>query len=285
MTTGLSAPPSGPGQAPDPLPKVGKTGPGHLIARFVVGLFAVLGAVGSVITIASYLSPDSDEQRIIDVAADYPLAYRSRTFPMGVTVAGVDAGNEDLVQTEVTFWRDGGKPITPEMTRRPLRVILPSGSHLLAYTVVRTESSVPDNFTVERGGDDLSIRWKVFDPDMALKVAIVRSGSPASVLVSSEVGPGVVVNGSRYGAVKGLGLGTFFILVTLVLFTTFFALVGLFLVMSSKWDKRIPYASVRNVVAISTIIGLVALLHQGSKYDAQVVSWLASRIVRPIPFQ
>ena len=285
MLMGSSPSPTAPGQPPaseapatPTLWSVAKrVGQGVLSA---IGAFVLLNSAYTIVV------PPADEERILDQYADHALTYHSRTFPMEVTVDGVDAGNQDLVQTDLTFWRDGGKPIKAEMTRRPLHVILPSGSHLVSFKVAQVDSSVPDNFTVERANDDLFVRWKVWDPDMALRIAIVRTGPVGSILLSTEVGPGVVVTGERYGISKLIGVWTTMIAATLILIGGFFGvLFGVLIVfVTPVWEKRIPYAPVRTMLFLTFIGALTAATYQGFQYDARFVSWVSSRIVKPVPF-
>ena len=227
----------------------------------------------------------STDQIVFVRAVNLDLAYRSRTFPMDVTVDGVAIGNQDVVQTEVTFWRDGGVPITAEMTRRPVRIGLPGGSHVVAFKVVATESSVPDNFHVDRDGDDLLVSWKVFDPDMALKVAVVRSGASGNVGITDEIGPGVRTSASPLGGLKLYGILFFGFMGTLFLVVVFLVLLGLFLRVSLWYDKLIPWGAVRNILTICVIITIVAVLYAGFQYDMKAVVWLGAKTIRPMPFQ
>ena len=251
----------------------------------MLGLFAVLGAIGTVITIYSFLAPASDEQRILARSVDHALAYRSRTFPMDVTVEGIDAGNEDLLQTDLTLWRDGGKPITADMVRRPLRVTLPSGSRAVALKIVSKESSVPDNFKVDRDGSDVLLSWKVFDPDMALKLAIVRSGSSIDVRVSSDVGPGIVVTASRFSGLKRVGLFS----LTLLLAVSLLGVLGLglvlFFTLSNRWEKHVRSSIVRTVIFLFVLVVLIAALLEGTAYAQRAIDWVTARSVAPIPFE
>jgi hypothetical protein len=286
MLMGSSPSPADPGQpsAPASASFAGR------LWQVTKGVFSLIGAAASfiatVLGIYLFIVPPADEERILDQYADHALTYHSRTFPMEVTVDGVDAGNQDLVQTDLTFWRDGGKPIKADMTRRPLHVILPSGSHLVSFKVAQVDSSVPDNFTVERANDDLFVRWKVWDPDMALRIAIVRTGPVGSILLSTEVGPGVVVTGERYGTAKALGLLATMVVVTLTLMGLFLA--GLFaflnVFVTPVWAKRIPYAPIRVGFFLGFIAAFTAIAYQGVQYDARFVSWVSSRMVKPIPF-
>ncbi len=277
---------SPPGQTPAPVPPK-KRGAWQVIKSAFAVIGGVVSVVGGAIGIYLALAPSPD-QTVIARVVDLPLVYRSRTFPIAVTIAGVDAGNQDLLQTEVTLWRDRGGPIKAEMVRRPLRVSLPSGSRMVAFKVANVESSMPDNFTVDRDGDDLLVRWKVFDPDMALRMYLLRAGSADGVSLTDELGPGVRTTRSRYGGVnwfKGLAFIGLGIVMFLLAAVVMLVLLGLLLRGSLKWDKRIPYASVRNTIALTGIILSVGAYFLCLQYEAQVLTWLMAKSFKPIPFQ
>ena len=254
------------------------------IWKVVVGLFAVLGAVGTLITINGGLFPSTD-QVVLGRSVDLPLAYRSRTFPVQTTVGSVDAGNQDMVQTEVTLWRDGGLPITAEMVRRPLRISPPGGSHVVAFQVVGTESSVPDNFHVARDGDDLLVTWKVFDPDMALKVAFVRTVATGTLQINDDLGPGVRTSNSRYGVLKVAVIAAFVIFLTALIMAVVFGLFALLIYVLKQVDKILPYLPLRLVVGILGTALTLAAAYEGIQYDGQIAQWVTDRSVKAIPFQ
>ena len=250
------------------------------IKTIAQGVFSVIGIAVTLYAAYGIVVPPSDVQRVLYVVVDQPLFSRPPEFPTGVTVAGVDAGDQDLTETYLTLWRDGGKPITTEMTRRPLHVALPSGSHLAAYKVMRADSSVPDNFAVERAGDDLLIRWKVWDPDMALKIVVVRSGFASNLTLSGEVGPGVAVD--RIWALLRLRSGS--IVSVSVLLLVLMGLLASLFPDPSVWERRFPSPRVRAAVVMFLAVTITVATMIEIENDAQFSAWLSSRFVKPIPF-
>ena len=271
--------PVGPNRPPTPVFESGST-LWSRVKRIGQGVFSVIGVAMTLYGAYGVLVPPSDVQRILFMNAEHELVSQSHEFPVAVTIGGVDASNRDLTETFLTLWRDGGKPITAEMTRRPLRITLPGGSHLIAYAVIGTDSSVPDNFGVERFGDDLLVHWKVWDPDMAIKIAMVRSGQPANLALSGEVGPGVEVSGV-WMALR-LQSGMYFSLGLALV-----SLLGLSLslvVYPSAWLRWVPSPSIRSAVLLVLIIGITALGLSGTRMSPRFSAWLSSKIVKPIPF-
>ncbi len=217
------------------------------IKTIAQGVFSVIGVAVTLYAAYGIVVPPSDVQRVLYVVVDQPLFSRPPEFPTGVTVAGVDAGDQDLTETYLTLWRDGGKPITTEMTRRPLHVALPSGSHLVAYKVMRADSSVPDNFAVERAG---------------------------------EVGPGVAVD--RVWALLRLRSGS--IVSVSVLLLVLMGLLASLFPDPSVWERRFPSPRVRAAVVMFLAVTITVATMIEIENDAQFSAWLSSRFVKPIPF-
>jgi hypothetical protein len=115
---------------------------------------------------------------------------------------GVPVGDRQLNETTITFWRDGGAAITNEMMRRPLEIKMPAGSTIARAEIVEVDSSVPDNFKLTHNSSTVSLSWSVFDPDMAVKVAIARFGAYNRVELPDTLGPGVTTTTDRYSAAK-----------------------------------------------------------------------------------
>src|SRR4051794_28938633 len=92
------------------------------------------------------------------------------------------------------------------MVRRPIIIQPPSGSRLIAHKVVGQEIAVTDNFQVTQHENTIEIRWRVFNPDMSLKLALARAGSKDRVTATHRIGPEVATSTSRYTVPKVLFL-------------------------------------------------------------------------------
>jgi hypothetical protein len=166
--------------------------PLKLFAQSILVFFALLGGVLSLGQLPAAWQP-SDSRAIIIQAEDAAMVTQG-VFASMLKFQDVPVRSNQMVETTITLWRDGGAPITEDIVRRPLELRMPPGSRVAAVKLVEQESSIPDNFKVESSESAVSITCKVFDPDMAAKIAIARFGPLEPVLNSDTLGPGVTVS-------------------------------------------------------------------------------------------
>ena len=99
--------------------------------------------------------------------------------------------SEAIQQTVLLIWNSGNISVSPTDIRLPLSISLNKSGDLKSFKLVEASSSLPDNFTLEQSGDaQLTIRWRAFDPDMAVKLAILHP-SATKPHVSGAFGPNI----------------------------------------------------------------------------------------------
>jgi hypothetical protein len=71
--------------------------------------------------------------------------------------------------------------------------------HLVAVKIVETKSAVPNNFGIidfnvsDRVPQTAVVSFKLFDPGMAVKIAILHQGDGRAMTLSADLRPGVAV--------------------------------------------------------------------------------------------
>lgn len=164
---------------------------------------------------------------------------------------------------------------------------MPAGSRVAAVRILDQETSVQGNFSIEQTGDAVSLRWKVFDPDMAVKIAIARFGSVDPVSHSETLGPGVGVTHNRYNTAKSIYYWGVLLLtvLTLVAFVSSMNLGGLDRAaqFGDSLIARLPkilQIVVAMVITISLFVSVIGLFVGSFRF----VPWLQSLVVPPVPF-
>ena len=153
----------------------------HRFRRFLnwaLAIFGVLGGIVTVVQIYQWWVPQ-DLNTVFWRVEETSIFNKPRSFDLHAYLGSSIISGGDIAQSEITIFRRGGKPIAAEQLRRPFSITLPSGSKLLALKIEAVQSDLPDNFQATAEGDTVTVRWKFFDPDMALKLVLLRSGSLA----------------------------------------------------------------------------------------------------------
>lgn len=110
-----------------------------------------------------------------------------------------------LTQMMVTVWSSGNVSINGADVRVPLTISGGNDARFLASHIVQTRTAIGQQFhLVPHAPSSVEIRWKLLDPDMAVKVAILHTGPANSVTVSGNFGPGTKVTSFRPSAILGL---------------------------------------------------------------------------------
>ncbi|MGD0332731.1 MAG: hypothetical protein ABSA90_05680 [Xanthobacteraceae bacterium] len=85
-------------------------------------------------------------------------------------------------ETTIVIWNSGTVTYRDADVRVPIKIDMGKVGYLLAIKIAETKSSVPDNFTVvdfnptEPTPQTAVIAFKLFDPGMAVKIALLHQG-------------------------------------------------------------------------------------------------------------
>lgn len=253
------------------------------IWRPLLTLGTFLGWLMGVVSFFGWWTP-GDNQYVLWKIDEKPIVTRSNNFAPTISIGNFKAENENVFEVEVTFWRDGGRPITAEMVRRPLSIQLPSGSQVLAQKVIGENSSLKDNFAVSADKNQIQVNWKVFDPDMALKVAFIRQGAREAISITETLGPDALTTDKRYSWAKILFIivliAASFFAILVSMFTVFFPLIENAIESTAIFHKYVRFIPIIIVaccgfaLCIALIAGMIWLNN-----------WIASAIVVPVPFR
>ena len=137
---------------------------------------------------------------------------------------------------------------------------------MVAYKVVGTESSIADNFMVDRQGDDLLVRWKVFDPDMAFNVAVARSGASGAVSTTDDLGPNVRTTTNRYSGFAPASILSTLLVLTLLVFIIGMRLFFASLTLTDKLGPQLPrfvQKALRRTLNVMAVVLFTVGLYQG----------------------
>ncbi|MFP9137027.1 hypothetical protein ACLI1C_07565 [Devosia sp. XGJD_8] len=259
--------------------------PLRIIGNAILLFFAVLGGILSLAQLPQFWQPVDARTvilRLEDIVVVTPSVFGPR-----LQFDDRALGNDQLVETTITLWRDGGAPIEPDMIRRPLQFKMPAGSRVAAAKIVDQYSSIPNNFSVAHSDDEVVIGWKVFDPDMAVKVAIARIGSEDSPTYLDNIGPGINVTNNRYNTAKTVYywgvLGVAFVLAGAFISGANLGALDRMATWGDKRIERLPkpiQIAVALVTTVIVIFGLVAALVGSFRF----IPWLQALVVPPIPF-
>lgn len=255
------------------------------LGQVVLWIFAVVGGITSVAQLPNLWQP-ADAKTVIMRPVEQTLVSQG-VFTSGLEFDGVPVGDRQLNETIITFWRDGGAAITDEMMRRPLEIKMPAGSTIARAEIVEVDSSVPDNFKLSHSGSTVSLSWSVFDPDMAVKIAIARFGANDRVELPDTLGPGVTTTTDRYNAAKQVywWIALFFGLSSLaggIILIARYVVAGLGNFIERRVENWHPIPkNLSGVVHFSAFL----LTMGGLAYVViNVLNWALALPVEPIPF-
>lgn len=254
--------------------------PIKILGNTILVFFALLGGILTLAQLPSVWQP-SDSKTIIVLSEDTTLVAQG-VFTSFVEFQGEQVGQNQLVETTVTLWRDGGAPIGEDMLRRPLEIRMPPGSKVASAKIVDVDSSVPSNFKLETADNSVNIRWQVFDPDMAVKIAIARFGSLDPVALSETVGPGVTTTTNRYNFAKTIywwGIT----LISLITAVSIFAISANLEASAEQYTKHLPKPA-WFLLHFTLRAAPVVLVGAAFAVGPGVLIWLQELVVPPIPF-
>jgi len=99
-------------------------------------------------------------------------------------------------ETAIVIWNSGTTAVRDSDVRTPISIDMGKVGYIVAIRIVDAKSSIKNDFTVadfsssDRFPQSATIQFKIFDPGMAVKVAILHQGGGAAMSISADLGPG-----------------------------------------------------------------------------------------------
>jgi hypothetical protein len=155
-----------------------------------------VGLISLVLSIWFYLETRSVGS--ITIAQSVYLAFdppHGFDVQVSVNTVPIQIQNSKIEETIFTVWNSGNLTIRDVDLRTPLEIISGQSNRILDAKIVESKTAISENFVLQKeGSEKISIRWKIFDPDMAIKVAVLHTGSSDSLAISGNFGPGIKIN-------------------------------------------------------------------------------------------
>jgi hypothetical protein len=125
-----------------------------------------------------------------------------------------------LNQTLVTVWNSGNVSIHGADARLPFAITGNDSTQILAARIVQTRTPIVNNFTLKHiDAARLELHWKLIDPDMAVKIAILHTGPSGGLLISGNFGPGTKITALNMSNFLGIiNMMTIFLVPTVIFF-------------------------------------------------------------------
>jgi hypothetical protein len=156
---------------------------------------AVFGIIGTIFGIWSFY--ETRESRQISFASANTVVYsQPKNFAPILRFDDHEIpANTSLSETIVVLWNSGTKVFRQEDIRSPISLTFGGGHRIIAVRVLDSKSSVADNFNIriEEGSAQsiVFLMFKIFDPKMAVKIAIFHEASGETLAVNGDIGPQV----------------------------------------------------------------------------------------------
>lgn len=159
------------------------------LRRVVLGLLAAIGAYVTITDFAERLSEKNKKE--ISWTSDGRYLFRpSNTYKFSVrSIDGSFETQNGLYNSIVDLWSTGSDTINSEEIRSPLKIASRFDQKIISYKLISTRSTLTDNFHIDQIADGLVVKWKVFDPDMAIKISVLHTGDDKSLIVEGKLGP------------------------------------------------------------------------------------------------
>lgn len=168
----------------------------------------ILSILGFIIGLFSWI--DSDQHRKIFYDYKTEVVWR-QTRVFSLKLLGPDDNNlnhyTNISKTLVTIWNGGKNVVKPDDVRVPLRIVFEDETLLEHYFITRI-SVVPNNFELTKvSKNEFELRWKVFDPGMAVQIAFLHNGSAPAFSLSTTLGPQTTVSKRNgFGTTTNIGI-------------------------------------------------------------------------------
>ena len=150
----------------------------------------VVGVLGSAIAVWQVVKDHQSTQITYSVASDRiynPEDYFSTSI---VLPDGRTLGNRLLTNTRVTIWNSGNTAFKIDDVRIPLTIAGDSSVQIYAAKIILSKSIVKENFSMLLSENQIVLSWKIFDPDDAVRIAILHDGDGKTIYASGNYGPG-----------------------------------------------------------------------------------------------
>jgi hypothetical protein len=221
---------------------------------------AIFGIVGTLFGIWAFYETRETKQLSYRTVT-HPVYSASGSFDANVRVADVDVSKVDLLsETVVVVWSSGSAVFRQDDIRIPLQIRFGDNIRIFGFRVLETKSSVQDNFGVtaetsnSQTGTALNLSFKIFDPNMAIKIAMLHQGSGETIAVGGDIGPEVEFReAKRATALYGLLL----LLVAIIL-----------------WVAYLVFVPIRGRGTIMISLLLTLLVGSGTLWASRVVAVL-----------
>ena len=183
------------------------------------GLVGILvGVTGLVFAVWAYLDT-KPVGRVMFAKKSSIVFSPPNNFAASVSIADTEpiTDSDRVYETTMTIWNDGNLSIEANDIRVPLEISIGSPLSIAYAAVLETKSNVSSNFSIQKSeAGEVIVGWKIFDPGMALSVVIAHKGSPDTLTLGGDFGPGFVISSYDrrqpswllFGALGGMMLAT-----------------------------------------------------------------------------
>lgn len=239
----------------------------------------VFGVLGFIVSVWAYF--ETRQNGVVSYTAvsrlifEQPPDFATRLiFPE----AGFESDTR-VQQTIVTIWNSGNISVRETDVRVPLRITVNSSAPVISTKIAGVRSAVPQNFSIsDQDPKGLSVKWRIFDPGMAVHIAVLHGGHEEGVGLSGSLGPTITVK----KFVAGVNSSVIFLVVGIA-----FGLLGaLFIItllnrLNNKYGNSNPPTRKREAMLIGALLGLFLVVsYTGLHVTRLVVAFVE---VKPPP--
>lgn len=237
---------------------------GEKLNKWLSVIGAIFGIFGTIFGVWSFYATKETKQ-ISYSSASQAIYSGTSSFDPRVRVGDVDVSNVDkLSETIVVIWNSGKKVFRPEDVRTPLKIRFGDGNPIYEYKLLETKSGIEDNFSLHSSDSssaeakELNVSFKIFDPNMAIKIAILHRGSGETLAIGGDLGPDVEV--------RGLGKNTILSFLSGIVVG---AGVGFALIFTMTRSK---FSTIKKAILIALIVAVFFTAATGEKLVVDVFS-------------
>jgi hypothetical protein len=191
---------------------------------FVGGVIGILGTIFGI-----WAFYQTRETKLINYARHTHTVFSDPNY-FRASFRVAEYNKEDtswFSETAIVLWNSGTTTIREADVRVPITIDMGKVGYIVGIKVVDAKSSVPNNFSIsdfdasKMTPQSATIRFKLFDPGMAVKIALLHQGNGRAISIGAELGPGFQIREFDWRANKYFTYGVVIIVAGLIAVTIF----------------------------------------------------------------
>ena len=200
--------------------------------KLSVRIFLITIAISGWVFSAVSLPVFNEKRARVVYTIDSNILYSpSSIFKTKIDIEGTSYPSYDQIgESVVTIWNNGNASISASDIRKPLSISGSSNLKILAYKTLNSASALADDFSLCKDNGKVELRWKLFDPKDAIKLAVLHTEPRERLTITANFGTSGDVRQFFYAG----GAGTVVTFMLMILFSIFSTWANVYMLNSKR---------------------------------------------------